>query len=168
MSQKPARALYIPRGNDDWRPSRQRLPSDTRTITTGDICGRTQNPSARNGCWFSIDLDEVLVSVRYLWVVDDAVANSLAACLVPVGQLTCGAAEFAGLVPSQQSLTLQDRPKSRPQVGSHTQWALVLARPGDQLQSLTLATRGSSAPARIRKAFFRSMKVPPNSSSATA
>lgn len=47
MSQKPARALYIPRGKDAWRPSRQRLPSDSSTMTTGDIC----EPQAGGSRW---------------------------------------------------------------------------------------------------------------------
>lgn len=50
MSQKPASALYIPRGKDACRPSRQRLPSDSSTMTTGDICrstpeGQTAGPA---------------------------------------------------------------------------------------------------------------------------
>lgn len=37
MSQKPARAEYIPLGKELWRASRHRVPSDTRVITTGAI-----------------------------------------------------------------------------------------------------------------------------------
>lgn len=37
ISQKPAKAEYIPLGKELWRASRQRVPSDTRVITTGAI-----------------------------------------------------------------------------------------------------------------------------------
>lgn len=48
--------------------------------------------------------------VCYLGIVDDAAAaaDSLTSCLVAVGRLACGAAEAAGLMPPQQSLSLQD------------------------------------------------------------
>lgn len=46
-----------------------------------------------------------------LRIVDDAIAaaDSLTPCLVAVGRLTCSTAEPAGLMPAQQSLTLQTR-----------------------------------------------------------
>lgn len=61
------------------------------------------------------DLD--LVQTRpssglYLWVVDDgaAAAHPLASGLVALCRLTRGTAESVGLMPAEQSLTLQDRP----------------------------------------------------------
>lgn len=38
MSQKPDRAVNIPGGKEGWRARRQRLPSDTSVMTTGDTC----------------------------------------------------------------------------------------------------------------------------------
>ncbi len=58
--------------------------------------------------WFRSGLD-----LSYLWIVDNAAAaaDSLTSCPVSVGWLACGAAEAAGLMPAQQSLTLQDTEK---------------------------------------------------------
>lgn len=39
-----------------------------------------------------------------------AAADPLTSCLVAVGQLACGAAEVASLMPTQQSLSLQEAP----------------------------------------------------------
>ena len=57
----------------------------------------------------------------YLRVVDEsiAVANSLAACLVPGGGLTAGAAEPITLVPPQKSLALA-RAHARTHAHTHT------------------------------------------------
>lgn len=50
------------------------------------------------------------MDLSYLGIVDDATAaaDPLTSCLVAAGRLARGAAEAAGLMPAQQSLTLQD------------------------------------------------------------
>lgn len=57
-----------------------------------------------------IQLRSGLVWLHYLGIVDDpaAATDSLTSCLVALGRLARGAAEAAGLMPAQQSLTLQD------------------------------------------------------------
>ena len=111
ISQKPASALYIPGGKDGCRPSRQRFPSDTRTITTGDIwrdaqhsgkCTQTTSQKIMSSSGNGLDQG-------HLGIVDDAAAaaDSLTSCLVAVGGLARGAAEAAGLMPAEQSLSLK-------------------------------------------------------------
>lgn len=66
---------------------------------------RTQSGVVKQG-----GLDPDRIWFRYLGIVDDpaAATDSLTSCLVALGRLARGAAEAAGLMPAQQSLTLQD------------------------------------------------------------
>lgn len=114
MSQKPARALYMPRGKDDCLPSKHRFPSDTRTITTGDIWRMTKRNIHNRYKPVSSELKHY-IKLCYRWIVNDraATTHSLTPCLVAAGWLARGAAEAAGLMPSQQSLTLQDKTLAR-------------------------------------------------------
>lgn len=111
MSQKPASALYIPRGKDGCRPSRHRFPSDTRTITTGDIWRNAQHSGkyTQTTCQKITSLSGTGLDQSHLGIVDNAAAaaDSLTSCLVAVGGMARGAAEAAGLMPPEQSLSLQ-------------------------------------------------------------
>lgn len=107
MSQKPARALYIPWGKEDWRPNKHRFPSDTRTITTGDIWRGTAETSQTSRP--PADLGSCRVCYRGIVDYARAVANPLTSCRVALGRLACGAAEAVGLMPAQQSPTLKNK-----------------------------------------------------------
>lgn len=65
---------------------------------------------------------------NHLWIVDygAAAADPLAAGPVPVSGLARGAAEPVGLMPAQQSLSLQERPTSEPGNGPETTEFLFL------------------------------------------
>lgn len=161
----------MPGGKEGCRANRQRCPSDTRTIATGDIWNhrdtdlrtRPRRPPAQRS-WLSLTWCWCACGRIYLRVVDaSAAADPLTACLVPAGRLTRGGTEPAGLVPAQQCLSLQG-PKSV----SGTSWCPgLLLVPGGHMQNLlcTLVSRGASDLLRTKRPFFRSTKFPSQASS---
>lgn len=114
------------------------------------------------------------IKADHLWVGDDgaAAAEPLAAGPVLLGRLARGSTEPVNLVPAQQSLSLQNKHRPGPELGSdHMNQTWVSGpswRTEPQSPDVTLATRGASGPVRRKKAFLRSIKVPLHSSSTAA